>query len=114
MAELVDAADLKSVFCKEVRVQVPPRPPFLMSKKKTITFKSKDLKFCMKRNGDKYEISVRNENARCTYDERKWPIPPKEHSIELTQKQLVSLAKFVNDNIHSFPPGNIDFGTSME
>ena len=29
MAELVDAVDLKSIFCKEVRVQVPPWPPFL-------------------------------------------------------------------------------------
>ena len=27
VAELVDAADLKSVFRKEVRVQVPPRAP---------------------------------------------------------------------------------------
>jgi hypothetical protein len=85
-----------------------------MNKKKTITFKSKDLKFRMKRNGNKYEVSVRNENARCTYDERKWAIPPKEHSIELSEKQMVSLSKFINDSIHSFPPGNIDFGTHME
>jgi hypothetical protein len=82
--------------------------------KKSITFKSNDLKFRMKKNGDKYEVVVCNEKARCTYDERKRPIPPKEHSIELTQKQMISLAKFVNDNIHSFPPGNVDFGTSME